>query len=111
MHRTSFTVQVWSGQMDMIKKAAKKQGSSIMEYVRSRFMPLVAEDLGVPLPEFPAFYKGRPSVQKEAAALLKMPVDQWRKEMLENAAQQVVKQLGSGAPTPQPVARRTKVGH
>lgn len=107
MHRTSFTVQVWDKQLELIKKAAKKENVSVMEYVRERIMPAAAEELGVPLPEVPEFRKGRPtgwkSVRKQAEELAGK--DRWA-GLLDEMARNVVKQLGSGAPAPQPIVRR-----
>ena len=108
MKFTSLSVRIWTSQLEIIKKAARATDVTVPEYVRSKLLPVAAKDAGVELPEFPPFHRGRPSVQSQVAAQLGVPVEQWRKEILNEAAENFIKRLGSGAPILPPVRVKRK---
>jgi len=102
MKYTSLSVRVWIPWLEILKKAVKALNDpemTIPEYVRSRLGPIMAKDAGVDLPEFPPLNKkGRRSTHTVAAAAMGMPLDQWRKQMLDQVAELAIQKMGSGAP-------------
>lgn len=92
----------------MIEQAARKSDISVAKYVRDRLMPVVAKELGVPLPEFPSLDKrGQPrSARRQAAAIMgEKEFEQWKRQLINEASEKLLAKLGSGAPAPQPFRR------
>lgn len=88
MEHTSISVRVWKEQLEIIEKAARKLGyESTAEYVRQRLMPIAAKDLGVELPEFPAFVWKKTGPLKQVAAATGMSKKQLERAWLSKLAE------------------------
>lgn len=98
---TALSARVWVGQMDLIKRAATALSMTVPEYTRFRLVPQAAKDARVPLPEFPTFGSpGRPrgKAVEQAAEALGLTVGEFRRQMVERAAELIVGGLEGPAP-------------
>lgn len=112
MEYTSLSVRVWRDWLDILKKAVKAHNAkrrekgeppfTLPDYVREVLGPIAAKEAGIPWREFPPFSRGRPSVQRQAADKLGVPLEKWRREILDTVANKIaeetLKNYGSGVP-------------
>jgi hypothetical protein len=113
----TMSVTMWTGQAELIEKAAKKAGVSASEIIRSHTIPGAARILGIEQPEFPAF--DPPHFRRGAISLaaesLGLTPEQFKQRMAETAAEAIIKeatQKQSGMRVPeavQPVRRRRRI--
>lgn len=104
MQTKTISVTMWEGQADLIKKAvdavSTKVGHavSLSEYVRAHVIPAAAADLGMPIPDFPAFeapHFRRGNVALAAEAMGLTP-EQFKRRMAERAAEAILDEVSPG---------------
>ena len=97
----SLSARMWNGQHEIVRAAAKELHMTVPEYVRYRLVPQAAKDARRPLPDFPPFSgQGRPSPISEAAGRLGLSVGEFRRRMVDAAADAIVRAALQPAGTP-----------
>lgn len=102
MDYTSFSVRVWKEQLEFLKKAARAESErrgreiTVAEFARLHVLPAAAKVLGVQLPDWPPFIRGKRPGDENITKLAKemgIPVKDLKKAWLEKLAEQVSKKF------------------